>query len=45
MEKINKTDNKKTMMSHPFIEEFVRNQKRENVNIKLTQEDKEFENI
>lgn len=40
MEKINKTDNNKDHDVASFIEEFVN---QENVNIKLTQEDKEFE--
>lgn len=40
MEKINKTDNNKDNDVASFIEEFVN---QENVNIKLTQEDKEFE--
>lgn len=40
MKKINKTDNNKDNDVASFIEEFVN---QENVNIKLTQEDKEFE--
>lgn len=40
MEKINKTDNNKDNDVASFIEEFVN---QENVDIKLTQEDKEFE--
>lgn len=40
MEKINKIDNNKDNDVASFIEEFVN---QENVNIKLTQEDKEFE--
>lgn len=40
MEKINKTDNNKDNDVASFIEAFVN---QENVNIKLTQEDKEFE--